>query len=294
MEIRLTNKIHNYLHESSTNEFLNTNLLSKIKIGLIEYRNEIVLGMEKFTSTNAIFINTLNNTVSLIFYLLFLTFINYLIPIIILFVCIIFYLLYNFARNPLFKNSQLLRIYSKMQHKIDFHVAHGFREILLMNIQNKIISSLKNVNLKNLQLITKNYLYGNLARHMIEIILVLIILVIINFNLSIGINKTESLSFLAVIFYTLFKSLPLISGIYKGLSEYKSIQSVVDRVVNKQNIFFKKTINQKNTKKNTQFFSKSLYKIKNNIHLKNVKFSYDSQNYLTYNEKIKKKRLGFS
>ena len=61
-----------------------------------------------------------------------------------------------------------------MQHKIDFH-STWFREILLMNIQNKIISSLKNVNLKNLQLITKNYLYGNLARHMIEIILVLII-----------------------------------------------------------------------------------------------------------------------
>ena len=40
----------------------------------------------------------------LIFYLLFLTFINYLIPIIILFVCIIFYLLYNFAKD-IYKNS---------------------------------------------------------------------------------------------------------------------------------------------------------------------------------------------
>ncbi len=193
-----------------------------------------------------------------------------------------YFLVANFARSRLSKNSQIIADSSNKQVKLIQEVLGSIKEILLYQNQYKYIKDQLNLDYEIRQLIANNVFLSSFPKFVLEtigIILISIFGIILSFEAE---RNIEIISTLGVFALSAQRLLPSMQQIYLGWSSFKGNKAHIKRVrylISREALDFE------------GFADKDVYKFTNEIKFNNVTFNYykkDKQIFKDINFSIKK------
>ena len=212
----------------------------------------------------------------LLFYALIILYLNYIIFIILILTGLIFYSAYHFSKKLLFNNSKKENVLNRLHARIGYHVNHAFRDIIYLNLETQQIHELQKIINKKKNLLIQNFNLISFPRYLLEILIILIFILFANIthnHSNVGISN--QLPEITVIFLSVWRSLPLINGLYRNFASFSSIKSTLDGIASNKIYIFKNVFNIENKAKDLERFT-----FKDKIKFNNVKFSFDQKNIL--------------
>ena len=277
-------QFENILLVNSVKKFFNTSHLKKISSDKIYFENLWATGIQRYKHSISLFLSSITNLLMLLFYALIILYLNYIIFIILILTGLIFYSAYNFFKKLLFNNSKKENILNRLHSRIGYHVNHAFRDIIYLNLETQQIHELQKIINKKKNLLIQNFNLISFPRYLLEILIILIFIVFANIthnHSNVGISN--QLPEITVIFLSVWRSLPLINGLYRNFASFSSIKSTLDGIASNNIYIFKNVFNIEDKAKDH-----GRYIFKNKIKFNKVKFSFDQKKYFKFNFNIKK------
>ena len=277
-------QFENILLVNSVKKFFNTSHLKKISSDKIYFENLWATGIQRYKHSITLLLSSITNLLMLLFYSLIILYLNYIIFLVLILTGSIFYSAYHFSKKNLFNNSKKENILNRLHARIGYHVNHAFRDIIYLNLESQQIHELQKIINKKKNLLIQNFNLISFPRYLLEISIILVFIIFANFansNSSIGISN--QLPEITIIFLSIWRSLPLINGLYRNFASFSSIKSTLDSIASNNIYIFKNVFNIEDKAKDHQRFT-----FKNKIKFNKIKFSFDQKKYFKFNFNIKK------
>lgn len=197
----------------------------------------------------------------------------------ILLIIVIFYLLFIFSKQKLRKYSYKKFKNNKKIIQVQNSIFFGFRDILVLNLKNKILDTYNKIISNTLKITTIELSLLAIPKHFMEILLFTLI-VLYFLTLPSGTIDINLLPIYAFYVLALWRVLPSIFNLYRSFSE---IQVNISSFENLRKLNKKFLIKSETVKNKIKYFKKE-------IQIKNIKFQYpENIKIFSYNFKIKKK-----
>ena len=277
-------QFENILLINSVKKFFNASHLKKISSDKIYFENLWATGIQRYKHSISLFLSSITNLLMLLFYALIILYLNYVIFIVLILTGLIFYSVYHFSKKLLFNNSKKENVLNRLHARIGYHVNHAFRDIIYLNLESQQIHELQKIINKKKNLLIQNFNLVSFPRYLLEILIILIFILFANIthnHTNVGISN--QLPEITVIFLSVWRSLPLINGLYRNFASFSSIKSTLDRIASNNIYIFKNVFNIEVKAKDHERFT-----FKDKIKFNKVKFSFDQKKYFKFNFNIKK------
>lgn len=270
------------LRKKTVVNFFNSSHKLKISYDKIFFENLWSTGIERYRAGVSLIIGIFSNIILLTLYAGIILYLDYKILITLLVIGIIFFGIYLTNKKILISNSYKENKFNHLHARIGYHVNHAFRDIIFLNLENQTQKELSDIVNKKKKISLENFILVTYPRHFLEVLIVILFIIFANFY-----NTNEGLTYLlpkmTVIFLSVWRSVPLINGIYRSFSSLNSIRSTLQNIVNEKYFIFKDVFKIEDYKKDLK-----KYNFKKMIRFKKVKFSYDKKNTFLFNLNLKK------
>ena len=270
------------LRKKTVVNFFNSSHKLKISYDKIFFENLWSTGIERYRAGVSLIIGIFSNIILLTLYAGIVLYLDYKILITLLIIGIIFFGIYLTNKKILISNSYKENKFNHLHARIGYHVNHAFRDIIFLNLENQTQKELTDIVNKKKKINLENFILVTYPRHFLEVFIVILFIIFANFY-----NTSEGLTYLlpkmTVIFLSVWRSVPLINGIYRNFSSLNSIRNTLQNIVNEKYFIFKDVFKIENYKKDLK-----KYNFKKMIRFKKVKFSYDKKNTFLFNLNLKK------
>ena len=277
-------QFENILLINSVKKFFNTSHLKRISSDKIYFENLWGTGIQRYKHAISLFLSSITNILMLLFYALIILYLNQIIFIVLILVGLIFYSVYYFSKKFLLNNSKKENILNRLHARVGYHVNHAFRDIIYLNLELQQIHELQKIINKKKNLLIQNFNFIAFPKYILEIIIILVFIIFANLtndNSNAGISS--NIPEITVIFLSVWRSLPLINGLYRNFASFSAIRSTLDSIALNKIYIFKNVFNIEDKAKDLE-----RYIFKNNIKFNNIKFSFDKKKYFKFNFNIKK------
>ena len=279
---KFTLNFENELRRKTVINFFNSSHKLKISYDKIFFENLWSTGIERYKTGVNLVIGIFSNITLLTLYAGIILFLDYKILITLLIVGMLFFVIYSINKKILISNSFKENKFNRLHARIGYHVNHAFRDIIFLNLENKTQNELTDIVEKKKKISIENYTLVTYPRHFLEVLIIILFIVFANFY-----NTSEGLAYLlpkmTVIFLSIWRSVPLINGVYRNLSTLNSISSTLRDIVNEKYFIFRDVFKIVNYKKDLK-----KYNFKKMIRFKKVKFSYHKKNTFLFDLNLKK------
>lgn len=239
--------------------------------------NYIFYEIGKFQGALSSILSFYQNIVSLLVYLLTVSFFEPRLFMLLSALFAAYVFLYLISKKPL-QNFSLKESENSVKiTQLTLHINLGLKDLLVLKIGRKLHAMLQKFHLANVIIEIKKKLIILYPRYIFEILLYFVfVFIIVNYSDNNFIQNNLGIFALVAIF--IWKSIPLLFNIFRSFSVINSNISSYKKLVNFS--FFKKNI-----RKRKNIYLKNFL---NEINFKNVEFNYNLQKKFKFNFKIKK------
>ncbi len=260
-----SNKILNYL--------VNSGRLVEFKIDTPSLVRNITQDTMRFSGAafNLLYLNSKIVTILIFLSILFITNFQTTLSVIIFF-GLTYFFIYKFVNNKIKINGRNITTSQKNRIEIVTNIVSGIREFIIFDTKNYFLDIFEKKSKIFAQSTGQNFSLINLPRHVVELFLFILILFLVFYFLVF--KSLELKNYVSVVsLYAIIslKTLPAFQQIY---ANFTGIKSNYDGFLQIKKLV--KNLNNLNIKK----IKKDKIKIKKNINLKNISFSYSKNNVL--------------
>jgi ABC-type bacteriocin/lantibiotic exporter with double-glycine peptidase domain len=198
-----------------------------------------------------------------------------------LFILLFYFTNKIFIKNILRKNSFQLTSLNKDLNSVFYKVFFGFREIILFNLKDKLLTQFKNSYNSLIKINYINFFFINSTKSFLDLMIYCFLIIILVFYPQF-LKNPINYAYAGVLLLSLYRLIPVTNHISKNLthifSQYSSfkeierLMTVAKNDLQKRNIAKKKNIN---------------YNFSDKIYLHDVSYSYDDKIKFKYNFSIK-------
>lgn len=255
------------------NHLINSGRLVKFKIDTASLVRNITQDSMRFSGVtfNFLYLNSKVVTIILFLSILFLT--NFKITLLVLvFFGLTYFFIYKFVNKKIKRNGRNITVSQKNRIEIVTNIVAGIREFIIFDTKNYFLDRFKEKSKIFAQSTGQNFSLINLPRHVVELFLfVLIIFLVFYFLVFKSLELKNYISVVSLYAVISLKALPAFQQIY---ANFTGIKANYDGFLQ-----IKKLVNNLNNL-NVKKIKKDKIKIKKNIYLNNISFSYSKNNVL--------------